>query len=143
MALITSLSLDNDTACALVQAAVDEATKLGVKVNVAVVDASGHLLAFQRMSGAFLDSINIAQDKAWCAVSFKLPTGQWASIFSADPGLKDGLLGVPRFSALAGGVPLEWQGDIVGAIGVSGASEAQDVACAEAAAAAMESLLAS
>lgn len=141
MALINQLSIDNDTACALAQAAVAKGSELGVKINVAVVDASGHLLAFQRMSGAFLDSIEIAQNKAWSSASFGLATAQWSGIFAEDPGLKDGLLGRPRFSSLAGGIPLEWDGQRVGAIGVSGASEDQDVACAQAGVDTMMNLL--
>lgn len=112
--------------------AAEHAEALGVKVNVAVVDCGGNLIAFQRMNGAFLHSISIAQDKAYAALSFGMPTGAWAQIFDEQPALKDGLIHRPRFVTLAGGLPIERDGQLLGAIGVSGASEEQDEACAKA-----------
>ena len=114
------------------RAAAEHAESIGVKVNIAVVDAGGNPLAFQRMNGAFLHSISIAEDKAFAAVSFGLPTGEWRSIFEASPELKDGLIQRPRFVTLAGGLPIEQDGQVIGGVGVSGASEEQDVACARA-----------
>lgn len=114
------------------QAAAEHALSLGVKVNVAVVDAGGNLLAFQRMNGAFLHSISIAEDKAFAALSFGLPTGAWRGLFDDQPELKDGLIHRPRFVTLAGGLPVEQDGELIGGVGVSGASEQQDEACAQA-----------
>ena len=113
-------------------AAAEHARTLGVKINVAVVDAGGNLMAFQRMNGAFLHSITIAEDKAYAAVSFGLPTSDWRNIFEQNPELKDGLIHRPRFVTLAGGIPIEEGGMVIGGVGVSGASEEQDEACARA-----------
>ena len=101
-----------------------------MKINVAVVDVYGNLMAFQRMNGAFLHSITIAEDKAYTALSFGLPISDWRNIFEQNPELKDGLIHRPRFVTLAGGIPIEEGGAVIGGVGVSGASEEQDEACA-------------
>lgn len=119
------------------RAAAEHADAIGVKVNVAVVDAGGNPLAFLRMNGAFLHSVSIAEDKAYAAVSFGLPTGGWRSIFDNSPELRDGLIHRPRFVTLAGGLPIEQAGQVIGGVGVSGASEEQDTACAQAGLAAL------
>ncbi len=137
--VVEALTLSSTAAAQMCQAAVAHAQSLGVKINVAVVDNGGNLLAFQRMNGAFLHSISIAEDKAYCAVSFTMPTGAWQSVFDEMPRLKDGLIHRPRFVTLAGGLTIEHQGQVVGGIGVSGASEEQDEACAAAALAVLES----
>ena len=122
------------------RAAAEHAESIGVRINVAVVDAGGNAIAFQRMNGAFLHSITIAEDKAYAALSFGLPTGQWRSIFADAPELKDGLSSRPRFVTLAGGLPIEESDTIIGGVGVSGASEEQDEACARAGLAALAGL---
>ena len=128
MACVTS-----EAAAEMCAAAVAHAESIGVKINVAVVDAGGNLLAFRRMDGAFLHSVEIAQDKAYAAVSFGMPTGAWHGVFKELPELRDGLVMRPRFVTLAGGVPLMNGEQMIGGVGVSGASEQQDEACAEAA----------
>jgi uncharacterized protein GlcG (DUF336 family) len=130
-------SIDWPAAGQVCRAAAEHAESIGVRINVAVVDSGGNLLAFQRMNGAFLHSISIAEDKAYAALSFRLPTGQWRSIFASAPELRDGLVHRPRFVTLAGGFPIEEDDRIIGGIGVSGASEEQDEACARAGLAAL------
>jgi uncharacterized protein GlcG (DUF336 family) len=113
-----------------IAAALSEAERLGVRVNAAVVDRGGNLMAFGRMNGAFLHSIEIAIDKAYTAASFGFPTSQWMSVFAGNEGLKIGITSRPRVVVLGGGVPIQ-DGDVVcGGIGVSGASEEQDALCA-------------
>ncbi|HPE62195.1 MAG TPA: heme-binding protein [Thiolinea sp.] len=130
---VTQTLIDCNAAATAVQAAVAEAARLGVKINVAVVDPSGTLMAFLRMPGAPLHSIDIAIDKAYTAVSFGLPTHLWADAFKEhSPAVQDGLSGRPRFVAFGGGLPMVYQGERIGGIGVSGASEAQDQQCAQA-----------
>lgn len=105
----------------------------GLRVNVAVVDASGVLAAFLRMPGAPLQSVDIAIDKAYTAASFGVAIGRWTELLAAhSPAVRDGLPRRPRFVAFGGGVPVVEDGVAIGAIGVSGASEAQDEACAQA-----------
>jgi uncharacterized protein GlcG (DUF336 family) len=103
----------------------------GWKINVAVADRSGNLMAFLRMPGAFLHSIDIAIDKAYTAASFGFPTKDW---MSSDEGMKLGFSAQPRLIVFGGGVPIcpEGETEWIGGIGVSGASEAQDEECARA-----------
>jgi uncharacterized protein GlcG (DUF336 family) len=115
------------------EAAVHHALALGVAVNVAVVDAGGHPLAFLRMHGAPLHSIGISEDKAYTALSFGLPTSQWSEVLSKQSdALRQGLPLRPRFVMFGGGLPIRSGGAVIGAIGVSGASEQQDEQCASA-----------
>ena len=115
------------------RAAVLHAEANGWRINVAVVDRSGNLMSFLRMPGAFLHSIDIAIDKAYTAASFGLPTGQWHTALAGhSPAVRDGIVLRPRFVAFGGGLPIVEGGARIGAIGVSGGSEAQDEAIARA-----------
>jgi uncharacterized protein GlcG (DUF336 family) len=129
---VPASNLSSDAALAAVAAALVHAQRLGVRVNAAAVDASGVLLAFQRMDGAFLHSIDIAIDKAYTSASFGFPTEGWGPLIDADATLKAGLSVRPRLVVLGGGVPAYEGAQRVGAIGVSGASAEQDAACARA-----------
>ena len=116
-----------------VRAAVAHAATLGVCINVAVVDSGGNLVAFLRMPGAFLHSIDIAIDKAYTAASFGLPTSQWhAALQTHSDAVREGIVRRSRFVAFGGGLPLNEAGQRIGGIGVSGGSEEQDEACAQA-----------
>lgn len=121
-----------EAAAVAVQAAVRHAEVNGWKINVAVADRSGNLMAFLRMPGAFLHSIDIAIDKAYTAASFGFRTKDWMSLVGADEGMKLGFSAQPRLIVFGGGVPIRVEGDSewIGGIGVSGASEAQDEECA-------------
>ena len=120
-------------ALAAAGAALKAASALGVPVNIALVDAAGVLAAFVRMPGAPLHSVDIAIDKAYTAASFGLPTGQWhAALAGHSPAVRDGIVLRPRFVAFGGGLPIVEGGARIGAIGVSGGSEAQDEAIARA-----------
>jgi uncharacterized protein GlcG (DUF336 family) len=119
--------IDASAAVRAVEAAVTRAESLGVRVNVAVVDAAGVLAGFARMAGAPLHSIDIAIDKAYTAASFGLPTSAWqAALASHSQAVREGLLLRPRFVAFGGGLPIVEAGARIGAIGVSGGTEAQD-----------------
>ncbi|MEY2633912.1 MAG: hypothetical protein RIR00_2566 [Pseudomonadota bacterium] len=112
-------------------AALGEAGQIGVRINVAVVDRGGLLIGFLRSPGAPLHSVDIAIDKAYTAASFGLPTGQWSEVLrSHSEGVQRGIPLRPRFVIFGGGLPLRVEGEVVGGIGVSGASEEQDEQCA-------------
>lgn len=112
-------------------ASVQAAEAARVAVNVAVVDAGGNLAAFLRMPGAFQASIDIAIDKAWTANSFGMSSGDFATMLEGEvPMVRDGLLRRPRVAAFPGGHPVHRHGALIGGIGVSGASAAQDDAIA-------------
>ena len=133
MQVATSIpGITAEAAAAAVQAAVSHAAANGWKINVAVADRSGNLMAFLRMPGAFLHSIEIAIDKAYTAASFGFRTKDWMSIVGSDEGMKLGFSAQPRLIVFGGGVPvrLAGQDEWIGGIGVSGASEQQDEECA-------------
>ncbi|HZX32053.1 MAG TPA: heme-binding protein [Rhodocyclaceae bacterium] len=121
-----------EAAAAAVQAAVAHAEAHGWKINVAVVDRGGNLMSFLRMPGAFLHSIQIAIDKAYTAASFGFRTKDWMDLVGSDEGMKLGFSSQPRLIVFGGGIPIGGQGEWIGGIGVSGASEAQDEECARA-----------
>ena len=115
------------------EAAIGHAAKLGVKINVAVADSGGNLSGFLRMPGAFLQSIDIAIDKAYTASGFGFSTKDWMKVIGHDEGMKLGFSARPRLVVFGGGLPIRAGGVLIGGIGVSGASEAQDEECARAA----------
>ena len=127
-------SISQEMAQRLVDAAAAKAREIGVPMCIAVCDESGNLKAFSRMDGAALLSIGVAQDKAYTAVGFGMPTSQWYDFIKNDPPLAAGAVGaIPRLIVFAGGNPIIIDGQIVGAIGVSGGHYSQDQQCADAA----------
>ncbi|MBI4984082.1 MAG: heme-binding protein [Rhodocyclales bacterium] len=121
-----------EAAGAAAQAAVRHALAHGWKINAAVVDRGGNLMAFLRMPGAYLHSIDIAIDKAYTAASFGFPTKAWMGAIGHDEGMKLGFANRPRLIVFGGGLPLRLGDDWIGGIGVSGASESEDEECARA-----------
>ncbi len=119
-----------DRAQAVISAAVAEAKKRDWKMNIAVADSGGNLVAFQRMDGAMLASIQIAQHKARAAATFRRPT----KIFEDGIQLMhlNYLLAFDGIIASRGGIPLIEQGAIIGAIGCSGGTDSQDEIVSEA-----------
>jgi uncharacterized protein GlcG (DUF336 family) len=127
-------SISTDLARRMITAAEDKARQLGVPMNIAVVDESGVLKAFSRMDGAALLSVQIAQDKAYTAVGFGMPTHAWHDFIKNDPPLAAGApSGIDRLVIFGGGYPISIDGAVVGAIGVSGGHYSQDQEVAEAA----------
>jgi uncharacterized protein GlcG (DUF336 family) len=122
----------------ILAAATKKAEELGQPMNIAVVDAGGNLLAFERMENAWLGSIDIAQKKAFTSRAFDITTqdlgknSQSGDQFFGIHASNDG-----KVMIFAGGVPLKQEGEVVGAVGVSGGSGEQDHAVAEAGAAAL------
>ncbi len=127
-----------EQAQAVIHAAVAEARKRNWKMNVAVADSGGNLVAFQRMDGAMLASIQIAQHKARAAVTFRRPT----KVFEDGINLMhlNYLLAFDGIIASRGGIPLIDQGDIIGAIGCSGGTDSQDEVVSKAGAAVINKL---
>ena len=124
---------------AVIDAAEKKANDIGVAMNIAVVDAGNNLTAFVRQDGGWLGSIEIAQDKAFTARAFDMPTADLAE--SAQPG--EPLYGIAvsnegRVIVFPGGIPLKSGDEVIGAIGVSGGEVDQDQTVAEAGAGALE-----
>ena len=117
----------------MVDAALAKAKELGVTENVAIVDDGGNLKAFSRMDGAPILSIQMAQNKAYTAL-FGVSTQEFFNFIQGDPSLLAGIPTLSRVAAWGGGFPIKVNGEVVGAIGLSGAPTVQnDVACAKAA----------
>ena len=127
------ISISLDRAEAVIHAAVAEAKRRNWKMNVAVADSGGNLVAFQRMDGAMLASIQIAEHKARAAVTFRRPT----KVFEDGIQLMhlNYLLAFDGVIASRGGIPLIDRGVIIGAIGCSGGTDSQDEIVSEAGAA--------
>ena len=126
-------SVTLSTAQEVVDAARAKAEEIGVPMNIAVVDEGNNLTAFARMDGAWLGSIDIAQNKAYTARSFDMSTKELAPLCQPD----QPLFGIHasnqgRLIIFAGGIPLQSGDRVVGAIGVSGGSVEQDHEVAEA-----------
>ncbi|MHB1447383.1 MAG: GlcG/HbpS family heme-binding protein [Acidimicrobiales bacterium] len=126
-------SVSADLARRMITAAEEKARELGVPMNIAVLDESGVLKAFSRMDGAALLSVQIAQDKAYTAAGFGMPTHGWFDFIKNDPPLAAGApSGIDRLVIFGGGYPITVDGAVVGAIGVSGGHYTQDQEVAEA-----------
>ncbi len=131
-------SVTSDLAHRLIAGAEAKASELGVPMVIAVCDESGVLKAFSRMDGAALLSVQIAQDKAYTAVGFGMPSDGWHDFIKDDPPLAAGAVGgIDRLVIFGGGYPIKIGDRIVGAIGVSGGHYTQDMEVAQAALAAV------
>jgi uncharacterized protein GlcG (DUF336 family) len=127
------LSLSTISAEMIIKGATEKAVAIGVPMNVAVVDGGGHLKAFVRMDGALLGSIDIAMRKANTAVLVGLNSEQlfeYCRPGGTSFGLENTNGGLIVF---AGGIPLRnLEGEVIGAVGVSGGAVPQDFSVAEA-----------
>jgi glc operon protein GlcG len=118
-------------------AAEAEATKQNFTVAIAVVDTAGNLVAFSKGDNTQIASVNVSQGKAYTAVGFKRPTKALQDTLAAG-GVGLRTLTLEGVVAAEGGVPLVLNGQIVGAIGVSGMTSEQDGVVAAAGVAALK-----
>ena len=127
----SSIALENAKKAAM--PALAEAAKNNWTMAVAIVDPAGHLVYYEKMDNTQLGSANVAIDKARSAALFKRPTKAFQDALAAGgEGLR--VLGLQGATPVEGGIPLLSDGKIVGAIGVSGGTSAQDGQCAKASA---------
>ena len=127
-----------DQAMRMVQAAHAKAAELGIAVSAAVVDEGGRLIALGKMDKARPMSVDIATHKAYTAASFQMPTNELAGMASQSWFQSLLISSQGRIMASGGGLPILNGVQVVGAIGVSGASEDHEYLCAQAGAAAYE-----
>jgi uncharacterized protein GlcG (DUF336 family) len=117
-------------AATLITKAEQKAEELGVQVCIAITDQGGHLNAFRRMDNAFLGSIDVAVGKAKTSSLFPIPSGVFGKLIR-----EENLLGMENSNdgliAFGGGHPIFVDGTQIGAVGISGATEAQDTTIAE------------
>jgi uncharacterized protein GlcG (DUF336 family) len=126
-------SISSELAQEMLDAAVAKARELGVSENVAILDDGGNLKAFTRMDGAPFVCIEMAQNKAYTAL-LGVSTQEFFDFIQGDPSLLAGIPTLSRVAAWGGGFPIKVDGEVVGAIGISGAPAVQnDVDCARAA----------
>ena len=131
--VIKKHSISTELAQKMVNEAVAKARELGVTENVAILDDGGNLKAFSRMDGAPIPTIEMAQNKAYTAL-LGVSTQEFFNFIQGDPSLLAGIPTLARIAAWGGGFPIKVNGEVVGAIGVSGAPTVQnDVDCARAA----------
>src|SRR5580693_6563640 len=131
--IVKKHTISSELAQKMVNAAVAKARELGVTENVAILDDGGNLKAFSRMDGTPIPTIEMAQNKAYTAL-FGVSTQDFFNFIQGDPSLLAGVPTLARMAAWGGGFPIKVDGEIVGAIGVSGAPAVQnDVDCAKAA----------
>lgn len=136
--MITLQRLDAGEARRAIEGARRHAEAIGVPMCMAVTDESGTLIAFERMDGGKVHSVQVAQDKAFTACSARRPTHEIGEL--AQPGGPLFGLNVTlggRISIVAGGLPIVAKGQVIGGIGVSSGTPQQDLACATAALAAL------
>lgn len=134
---VTTKRVTLEAAQAIIVGARKQASDIGVPMNIAVVDEGNNLVAFARMDGAWLGSIDIAMGKAYTARAFDMGTSELAPM--SQPGQP--LFGIHatnsgRLVIFDGGVPLRADGTVVGAVGASGGRPDQDEQVAAAGAAA-------
>lgn len=126
-------SISLELAQEIVNRAVEQALEDGGAFVVSVVDESGVQKAFARMDGAPLLSVQVAQDKAYTAAGFQMPTDGWFDFIKEDGPLRLGApTGIDRLVVFGGGYPITIDGAVVGGVGVSGGHYSQDMAVAQA-----------
>ena len=135
--LVSRRQLSLDLALALLARVREEAEARDLSLAAAVVDTSGDVLASQRMDGAALGAMRLAVGKAYTAVSWATPSGDFGR--STQPGGDDWGWNTTdsRVVVYAGGIPLLVEGELVGAIGASGGTATEDEQCVTAAASAL------
>lgn len=131
--IATHNSISADAAHRLVGLVRDHAEARGWRVAACVVDAQGNSLASLRMDGALPAILDFAGDKAFTAATMRQPTTDFHAQMESSDRLRMGAGSRARLLVWGGGLPIRHQGQVVGAIGVSGADEGDDIACAKAA----------
>lgn len=124
-------TLDYSDAKRVVDLIVDKAFQMKKAAAIAVADSHGDLVAFARMDGAPVSSIHIAINKAWTAARERKPTKDIGEkVRHPEKGHDIAYYGDPKYVGWGGGVPVWKDGEVVGAVGVSGLSSAEDASLA-------------
>ncbi|MBM3487126.1 MAG: heme-binding protein [Alphaproteobacteria bacterium] len=140
MLSVKRLSLED--ARVMLAGAERKAVEIGVPMCIAVTDESGNLIAFSRMNGGKVTSISIAIDKAFTAAAARRPTHVYNELCRpGSPTFGIHITNEGHFSIIGGGVPVTVDGEIVGGIGASSGTPAEDIAVAEAGIAALTAMM--
>ncbi|MFS2105876.1 GlcG/HbpS family heme-binding protein [Ralstonia sp. Ralssp135] len=127
--IVPTATISLEAAQALLAEARGACAARGFAATIAITDAGGHLRAFERADAAPFLTADVAINKAWTAASFGMATHQWNQ-YMAEPAVAP-LAHHPRLMPVGGGVPIIYEGRLVGGIGISGGSAAQDHEAAE------------
>jgi glc operon protein GlcG len=122
--------LSHQDAARIIAAIQQTVEQRGQGAAVAVVDAHGELIAFLRTDGCKLPSITIAINKAFSAARERRPTAEIGADSRSAPFPMTNY-GDPRYTAWGGGIPIFYQGEVIGAVGVSGLTESEDIELAQ------------
>jgi len=126
-------SITGEAAERIIKAAEAKAQEMGKPMTIAVCDEDGVLKAFRRMDGAALLSVQIAQDKAYTAISFGgMATHEWFDFIKNDLPLLHGIVKTDRLIVFGGGYAIKTEAGIIGGIGVSGGHYTDDMKVAQA-----------
>lgn len=121
-------SIDYSEARRALDYIVERALQRQKAASIAVADAHGDVICFARMDGAPVSSVQIAMNKAWTAARERKPTKELGDkVKHPEKGHDIGYYGDPKYVGWGGGVPLWKDGEVVGAVAVSGLSSAEDV----------------
>ncbi|MDQ0271415.1 GlcG/HbpS family heme-binding protein [Cytobacillus purgationiresistens] len=121
-----------ETAKQLLGVAEQKSYQMGLSSNIAIVDDGANLIAFLRMDNARIAGIEISKNKAWTSVSMQMPTANLAeAALPGSPSFGINTTNNGKIVILGGGIPLASEGKIVGGVGISGGSSAQDIEIAK------------
>ena len=124
-------TLDYSDAKRIIDLVVESAVKMQKAAVIAVADSHGELIAFARMDGAPVSSIRVATNKAWTAARERKPTKDIGEkVRHPEKGHDIAYYGDPKYVGWGGGVPVWKDGEVVGAVGVSGLSSIEDISLA-------------
>src|ERR1700722_12247618 len=127
----TIQTLDYSEAKKIIDAIVEKALQMQKAAVIAVADSHGELIAFARMDGAPISSVRIAANKAWTAARERKPTKDIGEkVRHPEKGHDIAYYGDPRFVGWGGGLPVWKDGQVAGAVAVSGLSSSEDIALA-------------
>jgi len=129
----TTQTIEYSEAKQIVDLIVEKASQMKKAAVVAVADSYGELIALARMDGAPISSIRIAANKAWTAARERKATKEIGEkVKHPEKGHDIAYYGDPRYVGWGGGIPIWKNGEVIGAVGVSGLSSAEDIALATA-----------
>ena len=127
----TSQTIEYSEAKRIIDLIVERALQMQKAAVIAVADSHGELIAFARMDGAPVSSIRIAANKAWTAARERKPTKEIGEkVRHPEKGHDIAYYGDPKFIGWGGGIPLWKNGEVVGAVAVSGLSSNEDISLA-------------
>jgi|SRR5947209_4468757 len=122
----TKKCLELNDAQAAMKAGLEKSRELGIPMSLAIVDEGGTQRLLARMDGASLLSLDVAMRKAYTSAVSGYPTGDFFDAVSGEPPLLAGLAHRPDLALFAGGIPVVADGEVIGAVGVSGGHYSDD-----------------